>query len=90
MGEGGREDFDDVAGLEGVAGHPNAAAVDEHEAVVDEGLGGAAGEGGVGGDEVVEEKHPVAGGAGEFGQGRERHGEVIPPRRENRRKRRKC
>ena len=45
LGDGAGEEFDGVAGLQQVAGHPDAAAVDEDEAVVEEGLGGAPGAG---------------------------------------------
>ena len=66
-GGGGGPDGDFVAGLEFVAGHPDAAAVDEYDAVVEQLFGGAAGEvEGVG--EVVEEVDAVAGDGGEGAQ----------------------
>jgi len=51
-GKGIGKDFDGVAGLEEMLGHPDAAAVDKDEAVVEEILGAAAGEGEVFGEMV--------------------------------------
>ena len=57
--EGVGEDFDDVAVLEQMLGHPDAAAIDEDHAFVEQGFGGAAGEGQMFG-EMIEQLGAVA------------------------------